>query len=155
MDLRKFIEQHPKDRCFVCDATNVSDQHHIIPVEYDGPENGLTVPLCPSCHRRVHAEAREAAKGSKGLHVNPENYPDTEQRNRATMLADYILQAYIIFKDSGKSKADGARNIVSASFTNEELAILHQIKSRRKFSSQARLIKTLVMEEYFRLNQKR
>lgn len=134
--------------CYCCPLKEVSDQHHIIPVEYDGPKTGRTVPLCPSCHRHVHREAEHQFKTkTAGKHINTINYPKAEYRKRAETLANYVLQAKIRFLQSGKEKADGARNMVQLSLTNDELRQVHILKKDLGFTSLPKLLKYLIQEK--------
>jgi hypothetical protein len=41
------------DKCFDCDSTNDIHHHHVVPVSLGGTK---TVPLCSSCHGKVHGE---------------------------------------------------------------------------------------------------
>lgn len=146
---KEYIENWPDDTCFVCHRKNISDQHHIIPVEYGGPKSGLTVPLCPTDHRNVHREAESIFKsGEPGNYINQKSYPDVGQRNRANFLAHYVLRAKGRFTASGKTKADDARNMAQVSFSNQELAIAHALKKQLGFRSLERMIKFLILDKY-------
>lgn len=149
MVTRQDIEEADPNICFVCGKKNISDQHHIIPVEYDGPENGLTIPLCPTDHRSIHKEAeRRARQGESGIFVNDELYPRPEQRERAEMLANYVYQAKVRFENTGKGKADHSRNIIQVGCTPQELAIAHDLKRALGFKSLSRMMKHLFLSEW-------
>lgn len=143
------IKNADPKRCWVDGVKNISDQHHIIPVEFGGPEDGLTVPLCPTCHRNIHREAEHRFKAQEtGEFVNTENYPNKQHYQRAVLLAAYVLKAKIRFIETGQEKADSARNMVQVSFLTEELAMAHTIKRSLGMRSLERTIKLLVVEKY-------
>lgn len=129
--------------CYACPPTKATrqqavDSHHVIPVEYDGPEDGKQVDVCPSCHDLVHNVAEHYSKtGVMRDDLTP------NQR----LLVNYIVQAKARFQASGKTKADNARNQVQVGFSNEELAALHELKRRLGFRSLERLLKHLVFQE--------
>jgi len=149
MVTRSDIENADPKQCFVCGKRNISDQHHIIPVEFGGPEDGLTVPLCPTDHRSIHREAETRARqGETGKFINPSLYPNRDERERAEMLANYVYQAKIRFDDSGKGKADESRNIIQVGCTPQELAIAHDLKRAMGFKSLSRLLKHLFLTEW-------
>lgn len=137
-----------RSECYCCDTKNVSDRHHIIPCEYNGPKDGKTVPLCPTCHRLVHREGEYRFKNKEGgKHVNAENFPKSIYLNRANTLAEYILQAKLRFLQTGKSKADDSRNMIQVSFTPEELRMVHSLKKDLGFTSLTKLIKYLIQDK--------
>ena len=137
-------------RCWVDNVANVSDKHHIVPVEYGGPETGLTVPLCPTCHRNIHREAAERLKLGPGTskYVNEENYPEVEPHNRASFLVEYIVQSKIRFDATGEEKAEGARNMIQLSCTREQLAMAHDVKKSMGMKSLERMILLLITEKW-------
>lgn len=146
---------NPK-RCWVDGVKNVSDKHHISPVEYGGPEDGLTVPLCPTCHRNIHREAETRFKTQNAeaeKYVNTDNYPDPEAYDRALFLATYVLQSKLRFVASGKEKADTARNMAQISFTKEENLVAHDVKRQLGFRSLERAIKHLINEKWLELKK--
>lgn len=146
---RQEIEEADPKRCFVCGRRDISDKHHIIPVEFGGEEDGLTVPLCPSDHRAIHREAENRARqGEAGKFINEELYPTSYKRERAELLANYVYQAKVRFDDSGKGKADTSRNIIQVGCTPQELAIAHDLKRSMGFNSLSRLLKHLFLEEW-------
>jgi len=137
-----------KNECYCCDTKNVSDQHHIIPVQYNGPKDGRTVPLCPTCHRLVHREGEYRFKNKEeGKHVNRINFPKATYFNRANTLAIYILQSKIRFVQTGQSKADESRNMVQISFSEEELRMAHVLKRDLGFTSLPKMIKYLIQDK--------
>lgn len=140
--------QAEKNTCYCCGKKNISDQHHIRPCEYGGPKNGVTVPLCPTCHRSIHREGEYRFKYKDGgKFVNHQEFPNTHYYNRADLLADYILQSKIRFISEGKSKADDSRNMIQVSFTNEELRMVHALKRDLGFTSLPKLIKYLIQDK--------
>lgn len=147
-----------KDRpneCWVDGVKNVSDFHHIIPVQFGGPEDGKTVPLCPTCHRHVHREGEGFVKnGVWGKFVNPVNYPNPEHLKKAEILAKYIAESMSRFIASGKSKADDSRNMIQVSLSVDELALTHDLKRSLGIRSLERLIKTLIFEKWQELQRK-
>ncbi len=151
---RADIENANPKKCWVDGKRNISDQHHILPVEYGGPKDGLTVPLCPTCHRNVHREAAAIDKG-KTLYqyVNEENYPDELQRDKAMFLVKYIVQAKQRFDNTGEKKAKGARNMIQISCTREELLTAHDLKNQLGFRSLDRTIKYLILDKWKQLKQ--
>ena len=151
---RADIEDADPKRCWVDGKKNISDQHHIVPVEYNGPKDGLTVPLCPTCHRNVHREATALLK-DKGIgnYVNEENYPKQKQRDRALFLVTYIVQAKRRFDATGEKKAKGARNMIQISCSREELAVAHDLKKQLGFRSLERAIKFLILDKWKQLKQ--
>lgn len=151
---RADIEDYDPKRCWVDNKKNISDQHHIVPIEYGGPEDGLTVPLCPTCHRNVHREAAAQLKGKPpNQFVNDENYHKEEQHNRAMFLVKYIVQAKQRFDNTGEKKAKGARNMIQISCTREELAIAHDLKKQLGFRSLERTLKYLILDRWKQLKQ--
>lgn len=115
-------------------------KHHILPVQYGGPEDGRTVNLCPSCHDEVHSLERKLIAGEK-LSYTP--HPNI------TTLVKYVVQQYRIWQDSGGSN-EGARNMVQFSCTAEEKAIAHDLKRRMGMRSLERMFKLLMFQEYER-----
>lgn len=150
------IENCDPNRCWVDNKKNISDKHHIIPIEYGGPKDGLTVPLCPTCHRNIHREATAIYKNSnkRGDYVNSENYPKYKALQKAEFLVQYIVVAQTKFAATGERKAEGARNMAQISFTREELAIAHDVKQRLGFRSLERCLKFLVLDKYKQLKSK-
>lgn len=137
-----------KHICYCCGKKNISDQHHIRPIEYNGPKNGVTVPLCPTCHRSVHREGEYRFKNhDEGKFINHQEFPDPLYYQRADLLANYILQSKIRFVLEGKSKADDSRNMIQVSFTNEELRMVHALKRDLGFTSLPKLIKYLIQNK--------
>ena len=152
---REFIEAWPDNKCFVCEAKNISDQHHIFPIEYGGPKDGLTVPLCPTDHRNVHREAEHTFKnGSSGEYINLKTYKNKDQLTRAKFISNYVLEAKKKFLASGNKKADGARNMMQVSFTRQELATAHDLKKQLGFRSLERMVKYLILDAYKNKNIK-
>jgi hypothetical protein len=144
----------PKDRCWVNKVKNVSEQHHIRPVEYGGPEDGLTVPLCPSCHTFIHREAAEQFNMiTANKFVNRENFPKEDEYNRAWFLADYVLKSKLTFVASGEKKAEGARNMMSVSFERDELAMAHDVKKMLGFRAMDRMVKYLILDKWKELKK--
>ena len=144
---------NPK-RCWV-DNNKSPDKHHIFPVEYGGPENGLTVPLCTNCHRNVHREAESLYKTQvRGSNVNRETYPDIDEYNKALFLSDYIVKSKTQFELSGEEKALGARNMLQVSFERDELAMAHDLKLMLGMRSLPSMVKLLIIEEWKRQKQK-
>lgn len=144
-----------KNVCYVDGVANVSDSHHIIPVEYGGPEKGKRVPLCPTCHRNIHREGEYYDKHRVwGKYVNENNYPDLEHRNKAKLLAHYISESKSRFRASGKSKADESRNIIQVSLSVDELALTHDLKRKLGFKALDRLIKHLILDKWDQLKRK-
>lgn len=138
-------------RCWVDGVKNVSDQHHIVPVEFGGPADGLTVPLCPTCHRNIHREAEhQFKKKESGEFVNDENYPDFRAKERALLLSRYVLQSKVKFVETGRKKAEGARNMLQVSFEADELAMAHDLKRMMGMRSLSRMVKRLVLDEWMR-----
>jgi hypothetical protein len=146
---RKLIENWNKDTCFVCGRKNVSDQHHIIPVEYNGPKKGLTVPLCPTDHRSIHREAENIVKNDEiGEFINRRLYPIKEHFDRAKFLSDYIVTAKKRFIASGSNKAETARNMMQVSLSSQELKIAHDLKRKLGFNSLTRMVKFLILDTW-------
>ena len=153
---REEIENADPKRCWIDNKKNISDQHHIVPVEYGGPKSGLTVPLCPTCHRQVHREAVALVKGKNiGNYVNGENYPKIKQLHRANFLVQYIVRAKQRFDAIGDKKAEDAGNMTQISFTREELAMAHDVKKMLGISSLPKTAKYLFAKEWKRLKQGR
>lgn len=149
----EIVNADPK-KCWVDGKKNISDQHHIAPVEYGGPQDGLTVPLCPVCHRLVHREAAAIGKGKTPYqYVNDENYEDKEQYNKAMFLVGYIVQAKQRFDNTGEKKAKGARNMIQISCTREELLVAHDVKKQLGFRSLERTLKYLILDKWKQLKQ--
>ncbi len=97
--MKSIVERNPAERCFLCGAWGQLEKHHI----FGGPNRkwsekyGLTVHLCPVCHRDnrrgVHGDAgkmlalhqigqREFEKKyshKKFVLVFGKNYLDTEE----------------------------------------------------------------------------
>lgn len=138
--------------CYVCNAPDEVDRHHVIPVEYGGPRNGKTVDLCTRHHRLVHRAAESYYK--KGVYTA--NFlridPNSEERKRAEILVKYIIRAKGEHEASGKALADDARNMVQISCTPEELMIFHAVKQQLCISSLPRAIKALVLNHYYKTN---
>lgn len=135
--------------CFVDGVKEVSDLHHIIPVELGGPESGQRVPLCPTCHRRVHREGEYRFRtGDQGKFVNADLYPEPAEEVRASMLASYICEAKRRFLASGKQKADESRNIIQVHMKPDELAMAHDLKRSLGFNSLERMVKTIILEKW-------
>ena len=152
---KKIIENWPQKICFVCGQKNISDKHHIVPVEYGGPETGLTVPLCPTDHRRVHREAENIVRnGEKGKYINSKLYPIQDHFKRAQFISSYIVMAKNKFIATGNKKAEGARNMAQISFSATELSIAHDLKKQLGFKSLSRMIKFLVLEKWKQNNIK-
>lgn len=133
-----------RGKCYCCpieraDILQPVEGHHVIPVEYGGPEDGTKVDICASCHDLVHAEAEHLAKTGSF---------EGELTNKQEILAKYILQAKLRFMASGKEKADSARNMMQVSFTKEELLIAHDLKKKLGFKSLPRMVKHLILEAY-------
>lgn len=142
-------------RCWIDHVKNVADKHHIVPVEYGGDESGLTVPLCPTCHRNIHREAEHAFKTQEvGKFVNRENYPNSSAYERARLIARYVLQSKQRFVSTGKEKADSARNMAQVSFTSDELARAHDLKRMLGMKSLPRMIKLLIADKWQELKKK-
>lgn len=137
-----------KNVCYCCGKKNISDQHHVRPIEHGGPKDGLTVPLCPTCHRSIHREGEYRFKHKEeGKFVNRTEFPDSFYYTRADLLSDYILQSKIRFLQEGKSKADDSRNMIQISFSNEELRLVHALKKDLGFTSLPKLIKYLIQDK--------
>lgn len=140
--------------CYVDGVKNVSEQHHIIPVEYNGPRSGTTVPLCPLCHTNIHREAENWHNTGKfGKYVNDDNYPDLNALARATVLATYVRDAKLRFNAEGGIKGDDTRNMMQVSFTPEELAIAHDLKRALGFKSLPRMVKYLILDKHQKLSK--
>lgn len=136
-----------KKECFCCTNKNVSDQHHIIPVQYGGPRSGQTVPVCPTCHRNIHREGEYYYKRKEwGKYVNSQNYPTKMYLDRAKTLASYIFQAKVAF-ESMEVKDKEQRNMIQISCTSEELKMIHVLKKDLGFTSLEKLIKYLIQDK--------
>lgn len=134
-----------RKKCFLCEVINHTDKHHVIPIEYGGLEEGKTVNLCPTCHRNVHQDAEERYRNN----IKYEKIYDTQSYiYRLNALSYAIFRAKSDFKQSKKYKAKNARNMIACSFSNEELAIAHDLKTSLGFKSLPRLIKYLVQEKW-------
>lgn len=133
-----------KAHCFCCPPNKSGllqpvEGHHVIPVEYDGPEDGKLVDICASCHDLIHSEAE--------YYFTHGEFTST-LTEKQELLAKYIVEAKLRFKASGKNKADEARNMIAIPCDNDELLIFHMMKKKRGFKSLPRYIKYLVAEDY-------
>ena len=67
--MKSIVEKEPAEVCFLCGACAYLEKHHILggnPNRKWSAKYGLTVHLCPECHRDtkkgVHADAEKAEK---------------------------------------------------------------------------------------------
>lgn len=67
--MKSIVEKEPAEVCFLCGACGYLEKHHIFggnPNRKWSEKYGLTVHLCPECHRDtkkgVHADAEKAEK---------------------------------------------------------------------------------------------
>lgn len=136
-----------KGYCYCCpedrsELLQPVEGHHVIPVEYNGPEDGKKVDICATCHDLIHAEAEYYAEHGE--------FDAEHMTQKQELLANYIVQAKLRFLATGKKKADTARNMVAISLSNEELLALHTLKKALGFRSLQRLLKHLIIEAYIK-----
>jgi len=150
-----------KKICYVCQGLSYVDRHHIRPVEYGGDEKGRTVDLCANCHRNVHEDAESRFEGL--LPPYPHNFDfgnrlaleDRSVEQRLAVLSLYIFNMKRQHEESGKLKADTARNMLQISLSVDELAIAHDLKRKYGFKSLNRLVKHLLVTEWKQRNLNR
>lgn len=143
------------DTCTICHQRGNFEGHHVLPVEYGGPEDGKVVPLCPTCHTSIHKEAEDLSNGKDPPPGYSSHLADTESRQRYSIFVNYIVSAKQLHISSGKTKADTARNIVGVSLSNDELRALHAIKQALGFTSITNTIRALIQEKYIDLRSRR
>lgn len=145
--------------CYICQELSYTDKHHLRPVEYGGPENGRTVDLCPSCHREVHEDAEARFGGILKPYPNDFDFgnaisvEDRTKKQRLAIVSLYIFNTKRNFQDSGKFKADTARNMMQVSFSTDELGVAHELKRALGFKSLERLVKHLVVEKWMTIRK--
>lgn len=153
------VRQRPP--CFVCTkARGLTDEHHILPVEYGGSEDGKTVPLCTACHRGIHREAESRCKGnSVGLEFRSHlsDLPDDKgisANHTFNVLVNYIVEAKSrhVAEKGLAGKSDTARNMVSASLSEDELRMLHAIKQSLGMTNVSRVLSRLIVEKYVEIS---
>ena len=70
-------------KCIECNSTELVENHHVIAKADGGPD--VTIPLCRSCHLRLHGINGDFRRWTKAWHqyyreVDPEGYRE-HQRN--------------------------------------------------------------------------
>lgn len=55
--------------CQICGEYDHLEGHHVVPVSYGGPQDGLMINICGNCHFRIHKMA-EAFMSKKNKTVN-------------------------------------------------------------------------------------
>lgn len=133
--------------CLLCpdDAKQeATEWHHLREVTFGGPQDGQTVPLCGTCHNRVHRLATAIEKGKTIISALPAHPP------WQTVLAT-LLDNRQRFRNSGRAATD-ARRRVSFEQTVEEWQMAHYVKTAMGASSLEAMMKTLIRRaaEYYR-----
>lgn len=110
----------------------MAQEHHLIP-QSTGGTNARTVWLCPTCHDKVHAQARVL------LSSNPETrkkrYITSQEEPRLMPVAKVVALATRLFEQNKHIHKDVAVHTLMIEISPMQLKALHTLKERQGFTS--------------------
>ena len=119
-------------QCVVCSSPHTIESHHMR-LQAEGGESSTEVPLCATCHKLAHLQAR--ALQSKSTKTREKNYIPSTLAKKMGIDVQAILSGALKFEIEKEKFQNVAMQNIQIPVSPNQLARLHILKKHYNHSS--------------------